>query len=51
VGMGHRKRVAWNQYWRKSRAKAGNSIQEPGVGVAEAPGRAGLSWVSPFLLV
>jgi len=35
VGMGYRKRVAWNQYWRKSRVKAGNSTQAQVVGVAE----------------
>ena len=35
VGMRHTPRVAWNKCWRKSTAKAGNSIQEPGVGVAE----------------
>lgn len=50
VGMGHTPRVTWNRCRRKSTAKAGNSIQEPGVGVAEAPGRAVLSGVPLFSL-
>jgi hypothetical protein len=32
VGMGHTVKVAWNRCRRKSRAKAGNSRQAPGVG-------------------
>ncbi|MEW6565827.1 MAG: hypothetical protein AB1404_10045 [Spirochaetota bacterium] len=50
VGMGHTPRVAWNKCWRKSRAKTGNSIQAPGVGVAEAPGRAGHKGVGAVIV-
>jgi len=50
VGMGHTVKVAWNRCRRKSRAKAGNSIQAPVVGVAEAPGRAGHKGVGAVIV-
>ncbi len=47
VGMGHTVKVAWNRCRRKSIVKTVSSRQAPVVGVAEAPGRAGLSGVLP----